>query len=253
MPAQVVEAIILQVEPYGESDLLVEFFSRFQGRLKGMAKGAKKSKKRFVHCFEPLNRVRLWLFEKPNYSLVRIDQGEVIESFSEIRRHLRKWGLALYCVEMIPSLFAVADPHPEVFELLKQALGRLAEKKPEQEIFEILRLRLLRAAGYGLHLDGCTGCGKKVEELREPVFSFTGGGLYCPACLQGESGQCLSRGTVETLRRMMTMAVPQVFRIRFTREVAEEIEPLMHTFTEQMLGKTLKAARYLKQMQEPYG
>lgn len=252
MPVHTVEAIILQVRPYGEADLLVEFFSDSHGLLKGVAKGVKKSKKRFVHCLEPLNRVRLWLFVKPNYSLVRLDQGEVIESFPEIRRHFRKWGLALYCAEMIPSLFAPGDPHPEVFEILKRALYLWEAKGPEEEIYNILRLRLLASAGYGLHLEGCLGCRKRFGEMTEPLFSFSGGGLYCRPCLPGEPGLGLSRGTVETLKRIMTMTVDRVFRLRFGRKTAEEVERVLHPFTERILGKELGAARYLKQLQESY-
>jgi DNA repair protein RecO (recombination protein O) len=64
MPAIKSEAIILQVKPFQESDLIVNFFSADLGRLVGIAKGAKKSKKRFSHCLEPLSRVRLFFFEK---------------------------------------------------------------------------------------------------------------------------------------------------------------------------------------------
>lgn len=253
MPVHVVEAIILQVKPYGENDLVVELFSRSQGRLQGMAKGAKKSKKRFVHCFEPLNQVRLWLFEKPHYSLVRIDQGEVVEPFTEIRRHFQKWGMALYCAEMIRSLFAVGDPHPEVFDGMETALTLWAAEKAVQEVFAIFRLRLLRSAGYGLYLEGCLRCRKPLNEIAEPVISLSGGGVYCPTCLSEESGLRLSRGTLETLRQIMHMPVPQVFRIRFGRETAADIEGVLNTFINQILGKELGAARYLKQIQEPYG
>ncbi len=69
MPALSSEAIILQSKPTGESDLVVDFLSPDLGRLKGIAKGAKKSKKRFIHCLEPLSRSRLELFEKPSQGL----------------------------------------------------------------------------------------------------------------------------------------------------------------------------------------
>ncbi len=92
MPSKTVEAIILQVKPYGEADLIIDFFSSQWGRMRGIAKGAKKSKKRFVHCLEPLNWVRLNFFEKQNNSLVRIDQGELIHPFSGDSKRLHKMG-----------------------------------------------------------------------------------------------------------------------------------------------------------------
>jgi len=252
MPSKTVEAVILQVKPYGEADLIVDFFSFSRGRIKGIAKGAQKSRKRFIHCFQPLNLVRLTFFEKQNYSLARIDQGELIEPFSGIRKDFRKWGEAAYLCEMIQAFFAVGDPQPEVFELIQEALGLIAQDRPEKEIFPIVRIRLLKAAGYGFYLEGCLGCGKKVEDIPNPVFSFSGGGVFCPLCQKGEKGKGLSRGAIESLRKTQAMAVPQVFRIRFSMELQAEIEQLLNPFTARVLGKELVSTRYLKQIQEPY-
>jgi DNA repair protein RecO (recombination protein O) len=253
MPAKVVEAIILQVKLYGEADLIVEFFSSQWGRLTGIAKGAKKSKKRFIHCFEPLNRVRLNLFEKQNVSLVRIDQGELIEPFQGIHKDFRKWGQAAYFCEMTKELFAIGDPNPSVLELFRESLRVLEQEKEDQDIFYIFQIRLLQLAGYALYLNSCLNCGKKIEEIYSPFFSLTRGGVFCPNCLKGENGIQLSLGAVQSIRQSMAMQLPNVFRIRFTRAIRGEIEDLLESFNCRIMGKELGSARYLKQIQESYG
>jgi DNA repair protein RecO (recombination protein O) len=253
MPSKTVEAIILQVKPYGEADLIIDFFSSQWGRMRGIAKGAKKSKKRFVHCLEPLNWVHLNFFEKQNNSLVRIDQGELIHPFLGIRKDYTKWGQAAYFCEMIKELFAVGDTNLSVFELMRESLRVLEQGKGYQEVFGIFQIRLLKIAGYALYLTSCLGCGKKSEEINDPIFSLNRGGIFCPSCLGGENGIHLSPGAVQCLRQTMTMTIPQVFRIRFTRKMGEEIEHLLQSFSCRIMGKELGSARYLKQLQETYG
>jgi DNA repair protein RecO (recombination protein O) len=253
MPARVVEAIILQVKLYAEADLIVDLFSSRAGRMRGIAKGAKKSKKRFVHCLEPLNWVRLNLFEKQTSSLVRIDQGEVLEPFQGIRKDFRKWGQAAYFCEMIKELFAIGDSNPAVFELIKESLGILEGEKGDQEVFPIFQIRLLQLAGYALYLSACLQCGKKAEEIGTPFFSLARGGVFCPNCLKGDKGIRLSLGAVQSIRQSMTMNCPQVFRIRFSREIRREIEGLLENFSCHVIGKELGSVRYLRQIQENYG
>ena len=253
MPSKVVEAVVIQVKPFGEADLIVDFFSSQWGRMKGIAKGAKKSKKRFIHCLEPLNWVRLELFEKQNASLVRIDQGELINPFPGIRKDFKKWGQASYFCEMIKELFAVGDPNPSVFELIRESLQALEQEKGDQDIFHIVQIRILQLAGYALHFNTCLGCGKKADEIKNPGFSLVRGGVLCPACLKGENGIRLSPGAVQSIRQCMNLKLPQVFRIRFTRDIQGEIETLLCSFSNRILEKELGSARYLKQIQEGYG
>jgi DNA repair protein RecO (recombination protein O) len=253
MPSKSVEAIILQVKPFGEADLIIDFFSSEWGRLRGIAKGARKSKKRFVHCLEPLNWVRLNFFEKQNNSLVRIDQGELINPFPGIRKDYVKWGRAAYFCEMIKELFAVGDINLSAFELIRESLHVLEQGKGDQEVFGIFQIRLLKIAGYALYLTSCLGCGKNVEAINVPFFSLSRGGIFCSSCIGGEGGIRLSPGAVQCLRQAMSMAMPQVFRIRFSRDMGEEIEHLLQSFSCRILGKELGSARYLRQVQEYYG
>lgn len=253
MPGREVEAFILQVRPFGEADLLADFFTLEAGRMRGIAKGAKKSKRRFVHCLETLNRVRLTLFEKQNVALARIDQGELIDPFPGIRKDFRKWGQASYCCEMTKELFAVGDCNGPVFTLLEASLKALELEKGEQNITTIFQVRLLHLAGYALYLKDCLGCGKKVEAIAGPLFSLSRGGVFCAACLRGDKGLHLSQGSIRSLRQAMAMKLPEVFRLRFGREIQAEIDGLLGIFSTRVMGKELGSTRYLRQIQEPYG
>src|SRR5438876_10892083 len=74
------EAIILRTYPLRESDLLVTLFTRLEGKVKGVARSAKKSKRRFGGALEPLTYVRAFYDDRERQELVRLDSCEVIES-----------------------------------------------------------------------------------------------------------------------------------------------------------------------------
>ena len=86
-----------------------------------------------------------------------------------------------------------------------------------------------------------------------PMFSLSRGGIFCRGCLKGENGISLSPGTIQCLRQAVSMALPQVFRIRFSRYMGEEIEQLLRSFSCRIMGKELGSVRYLRQLQENYG
>ena len=74
------EAVVLRTWPLQEADLIVSFFTRDYGRMKGVAKSALKSRKRFGGALEPMTLARAWFAEKPRQELVRLDQLEILRS-----------------------------------------------------------------------------------------------------------------------------------------------------------------------------
>ena len=80
MPRQS-EALILRTYPFHEADLLVTFFTRAEGKIRGVAKAAKRSKRRFGGALEPLTHVIAHWEEKEKQELVRLDSCDIISSW----------------------------------------------------------------------------------------------------------------------------------------------------------------------------
>ena len=74
------EAIVLRTYPLREADLLVTFFTRNEGKVRGVARSAKKSRKRFGGALEPLTFVRAFYEDRERQELARLDALEVLES-----------------------------------------------------------------------------------------------------------------------------------------------------------------------------
>ena len=80
MIQRVGEAIVLRVWPFQEADLLVSLFTREQGRVKGVARYAMRSRRRFGGALEPMTHVRASYAERPKQELVRLDAFEILSS-----------------------------------------------------------------------------------------------------------------------------------------------------------------------------
>src|SRR5213594_1612491 len=80
MPLKDSEAIVLRTYPLREADLLVTLFTRAEGKVRGIARSAKKSKRRFGGALEPLTYVRVHYEDRERQELVRLDSCDVLES-----------------------------------------------------------------------------------------------------------------------------------------------------------------------------
>ena len=85
-------AIVLTVREYGEADLMVNFLTPGYGPLTGIAKHARKSRRRFAHCLEPLSRVVFFLSPRSGRDLEFLQKGELVKSFPALRRDLKRLG-----------------------------------------------------------------------------------------------------------------------------------------------------------------
>ena len=116
------EAVILRTWPVHEADLIVSFFTRDYGRLKGVAKSALKSRKRFGGALEPMTLARAWFAERPRQELVRLDQLEILQSpLSRAVDGARLAALSFYA-ELLDEILPEHDPQDAVYRLLVSVL-----------------------------------------------------------------------------------------------------------------------------------
>ena len=86
MPLRESEAVVLRSYPLGEADRLVSLLSRSMGRIRGVARGARRPKSRFGSTLETLSHIQVWFYERETRELVRINQCELLESFLDVQK-----------------------------------------------------------------------------------------------------------------------------------------------------------------------
>ena len=181
------EAVVLRTWPVHEADLVVSFFTRDYGKVKGVAKSALKSRKRFGGALEPMTVVRAWFVEKPKQELVRLDQMEIIRSpLSLPVDAARMMVLSLYA-EVLEQALPEHDPQETVFRLIASVLEQTTLEQPWMPLtyFELWMTRLL---GLLPDLAHCIACGEALV-AGETSFNAYADGLFCPVHRPGNASE----------------------------------------------------------------
>lgn len=173
------EAIVLRSYPLREADLLVTFFTRNEGKLRGVARAAKKSKRRFGGALEPLTYVTLHFEERPGQELVRLDACDVIESPLASQVDYARAVALGHVAELLDELLPDREAHDDIFRL---ALSVLSQMRPGSVWAPVtyFDLWLVRLVGLLPELDECVACGAVLNGGRA-YFHPLADGLLCPS------------------------------------------------------------------------
>jgi DNA repair protein RecO (recombination protein O) len=172
------EAIVLRSYPLREADLLVTFFTRVEGKVRGVARSAKKSKRRFGGALEPLTYVRALYDVRERQELVRLDSCEVLESpmASEVS-YARAVALG-HIAELLDELLPDREANDAIFRLTLSVLHVLTRPEVWMPI-TYFELWLTRLVGFLPELTECTVCGRSLNGSRA-YFHALADGLTCP-------------------------------------------------------------------------
>ena len=172
------EAIVLRTYPLREADLLVTLFTRAEGKVRGVARSAKKSKRRFGGALEPLTYVRAFYDVKEGQDLARLDACEVLESpmASEVS-YARAVALG-HIAELLDELLPDRESNDAIFRLTLSVLHVLTGPEIWMPV-TYFDLWLTRLVGFLPELTECTVCGRSLNGSRA-YFHALADGLMCP-------------------------------------------------------------------------
>ncbi len=181
MPLRETEAIVLRTYRLGEADKIVSLFTRQAGRLRAVATGAQRTRSRYGGTLEPLSYIRLWLFERENRDLLRVNSAELLESFFDMQKDYRRQVAAQYVAEVCERLLPERELNERTFRLLLAVLRGLKRSGEVDRPLLYFNYWLLRLGGFLPDLDRCAACGRVLGE--EPGYYGPGSeGLLCRAC-----------------------------------------------------------------------
>ncbi len=172
------EAIILRSYPLREADLLVTLFTRAEGKVRGVAQSAKKSKRRFGGALEPLTYVRAFYDVRERQELARLDSCEVLESpmASEVS-YARAVALG-HIAELLDELLPDREANDAIFRLTLSVLHVLTGPEIWMPV-TYFDLWLTRLVGFLPELTECNVCGRSLNGSRA-YFHALADGLMCP-------------------------------------------------------------------------
>ncbi len=241
MIQRVGEAIVLRTWPFHEADLLVSLFTREQGRVKGVARHAMRSRRRFGGALEPMTHVRASYSERPKQELVRLDAFEILSSpLSRPVDYARTAALELVAevLEELPE-GAVDDA---VFRL---ALAVLEEMQVGRVWLPVTYfcLWMNRLMGWMPELGHCVVCGLDLRGQRV-WYSAASDGVTCEDDRRSGS-VALSAEAVGEAGRIFRGTVRGLAAEAWPKERAAELRRFAVETLERHLERRLMSARAL--------
>jgi len=250
MPIFRTKAIVTRSLHYGESDKIVTFFTQDFGKVKGIAKGARRSKKRFQNALDLFSHLQLIFFDREGMGLVRVEGCDIQNSFPKIREHLRKIFYGDYFLELVNEMAGEREAHPEAFHLLLSFLMDLEKVEPQEDRLRMFEIRMLSVFGYRPNMSRCGFCRRGWEDLKEvPLvfFSLEKGALVCEGCSRSWNNLIpLSLGTARLIEKVSQMDLTKIHRLKFTSQALCESREVLPKFITYQLGKELKSLKCLK-------
>lgn len=239
MHLEKLQAIVLSTTDYGESDRIATLFTLEHGLLKGFARGARNSRKRFGPALENFARIDVQLAHKEGLSSLR--QADVISVYPGIRGNLACIAHALYACELVECLTPEGQPLPRLYRLLATYLNRLdsgSEALADRRLFEI---NLLNILGYRPSLESCCRCDSVFSG--GGAFMLPGGDLVCRFCVA--TGRLIADAALRSL--LACLSTGRFGLVQFSDEDLQQAGILLDEFLATHAGKKLKSLEFLKQ------
>jgi len=187
MPARVSESFVLQTWPFREGDLIVSFLTRDLGKLRGVAKRARRPKSGFGSGLERLSHIKMSYFQRENRELVNLDSCELMHSQFAVLSDFAAACALDFFAEVSEQMLPAAEPSEKYFRLLAAVLDHLRSGEPGAPWCAVTYFSVwtVRLAGILPELHVCLGCGSWLEDPEHPqraFFSRHRAGLYCHEC-----------------------------------------------------------------------
>ena len=240
------EAVVLRTWPLHEADLIVSFFTRDYGRIKGVAKAALKSRKRFGGALEPMTLARAWFAERPRQELVRLDQLEIVRSpLSTPVDHTRMAVLSFFA-EVLDEALPEKDPQETVFRLLVSVLEQTTREQPWMPL-TYFSLWMTRLMGLLPDIGHCMACGdalrRRAGELQSVMPT-----AFLRCAFEWISASALSADSWQLAQRMLRSPASAFAAEPWPRKRGQDLRRFTQQILERHLERKLKSAEALARL-----
>lgn len=246
------DALVLHCTEHGESDLIVTLFCQNVGRLTAIAKGAKKSKKRFVNKLEIFSFLHITYQLKPTRSLAFLAEAELHSSFLDLRQDFELHCVASVIRELLLLGIKENEPDLHIFRLSLWALHSLNQHQPPLTILTLFLIRFYDHIGYRPDLESCYRCDEPLTPRSQYSFDIAGGRLVCSGC-NPHLTQCLplSHGTIKILQKAQDQPLERLHRLKISGSIQSEALSLLRNYGNQLFQREIVSWKMVQKKNSP--
>ena len=239
MPLVKTSAIVLKSRRWGDADRIVTCYTLRFGKIRAVARGARRMKSRLGGSIEPFVLCQMDLFEKPGDSLYRLSQVAMQESFLAFREDLTLMTAAARMVNLVAAVVAEGDPDPRMFEALEQGLRSLVASRDPGLTVLLFQIRVLGVTGFKPQTHHCASCGRNCPEA-PAVFSFGGWvGLSCLCSPASHGVRSIIAGKRGLSAASASVDFTLVSRLNAVGQVRSEVETAIESYVTAVTGRHL--------------
>ena len=225
------DAIVLDCRDQGESDVIVTVFSQSDGRYAAIAKGAKKSLRRFVNKLELFSFLHIVCTKKAGRSLAFLGEAELHTSFFNLRKNLELYLIASVIREFLLLGIKENEPDERIFRLSLWSLHNLNLLRQPKAVLALFLIRFFDYIGYRPDLRMCRTCAEHVVSQKKYSFDASCGRIICSTCsLVGKKGLDLSHGTLKVLRSAQDLPLERLHRLSLSGTILHEALNVLHAY-----------------------
>ncbi len=247
-----VEAVVLRHSDWGEADRLLTIFTREQGKLRCVAKGARKLLSRKAGHLEPFTRVALLLARGADLWIVT--QAETVDAYLPVRESLERTATAAYVVELLDRFTYEEGENFHLYQLLVDTLGRISYEDGDFFIpVRYYEIHLLDILGFKPELFHCVRCREEIKP-QDQYFSFLLGGVLCPRDGPGAEGaRPISMLALKYLRHLQRSTYAEAKKAAPTPPIQAEMEAILTNYITFLLERTLNSPTFLREVKQSKG
>ena len=243
-------AVVVRTRAFGESDKIVTFLTRDLGKIAGIAKGAQRSKRRFVNVLETFTHVDVTLRVRAGSDLAFVNACVLRDAPISLARDLVKFAYASYVLELTDRMVREREAGPETYELVRDAIALLENGDAEPGVLRAFELHLLRLTGYEPELAHCRRCGTGSASGVAMYVHPARGGVLCGRCRGDGRAYLASQAVLERLIAFQRLHfdASDGERFRLAPSMAAEARALVRCFFAANLTAPLASERFLESL-----
>jgi len=241
------EALILKKSFIGEADVLVTLYTRERGKLRAIAKGARRSSSKLVGHVEPLTLVRMSLAQ--GRSLDYVTQAQTVGNLSPLKDDLDAVSKGFYVAELVDGFGSEANANPPLYQLAVETLQYIRDAPTADIPLRFFELHLLEVSGLKPELYRCVECRQALTPGAHR-FSPNVGGTLCVECHPADAHvHALSLRALKVLRLLDRSRLPELPSLNLDKSLARELQSLLALTIEYWLDKKIQSTSFMGQLQ----
>lgn len=241
MPLHRTDAFVLRTYPLREVDKICVLFTRESGKIRAVAKGARKLPNRFGASLETLSEVTLSYFHKEHQELASLSTCDIVKAPLRDEITSERLGVLHYLAELIIEFLPDHEPNERVYRLLAAILEAIGPSHTSDipAVSRYFEIWMLKLAGYLPDFYVCHGCG--LDLSGEPSIWLTGESLpQCRSC-SGKRGDELKGEVMTGLKDILTRKPADYLGLKREKRTIDQIGSLTTKLIHRSIERDLKS------------